>query len=120
MIVLKYSFYKFNIWSIQQHFLYKYNRNIRCISYNIWIRHTYTAGVRLENPKDGIVTNTIYVNSSLQEQIYDGVSNEYCAYTIFLNDYLYMGGKLYDYEAKIRWMNIFQVQKIIETWPKVF
>ena len=60
----------------------------------------YTAGVGLENPKDCIVTNnTIYVNSSLQEQIYDGVSNEYCAYAIFLNDYLYMGGKLYDYEA---------------------
>lgn len=60
----------------------------------------YTAGVGLENPKNCIVENNIIiVNSSLDKNEYAGASNEYCAYAIFINDYLYMGGKLYDYEA---------------------
>ena len=55
----------------------------------------YTAGVGMENPKDNIINNnTIYVNSSMEEQLYDGKSNEYCTYAIFINDYSYMGGNL--------------------------
>ena len=55
----------------------------------------YTAGVGMENPKDNIVNNnTIIVNSSMEEHLYDGKSNEYCAYAIFINDYSYQGGNL--------------------------
>lgn len=55
----------------------------------------YTAGIGLENPTNNIINNnTIYVNSSMDEQVYDGASNEYCAYAIFMNDFSYQGGKL--------------------------
>jgi len=62
----------------------------------------YTSAIGLESPYDCIIdNNTIYVNSSMDEQPNDGKSNEYCTYAIFINDYGYMGGYLDTSKSKV-------------------